>query len=68
VSTLTWILASALARSAVAWVGLWAAALKEAQLKALLRWCTRSGRTAGNGFSRQQRPRTKFLTRFLSAR
>jgi len=35
-STLTWILASALAMSAIAWVGLLAAALKEAQLKALL--------------------------------
>lgn len=35
-STLTWILCSALAMSAIAWVGLLAAFLKEAQLKAVL--------------------------------
>lgn len=34
--TLTWILASALTMSAIAWIGLLAAALREAQLKALL--------------------------------
>jgi zinc and cadmium transporter len=36
VSTLTWIVGSALAMSAIAWIGLVTAALKEEQLKALL--------------------------------